>query len=311
MTDYALVGKKGTGKSKNAVRIMRDDYLSQGRTVATNLDIDLKAMFGPMSKITVVRVPDKPCAWDLEAAGSGNPLYDESKNGGLFLDELGTWLNSRSFGDKTRAGILDFMAHARKHGWDTFYIMQNVLQIDKQVRESFLEFTTRHTRFDKVRVPIFGGLISLLFGKRFAYLPRFHTAVTRLGTSPSEIKTDSVMFKGDDLHEVYDTRQVFREDYPHGTHSLLSPWHVEGRFLPVPVPSWWRQFFGALWAVVTRRPVTPVLRPLRAPVRHPDPAIARVRALARVLPPDQALRICSRYFRESDRVAQRPAARGA
>lgn len=307
MTDYALVGKKGTGKSKNAVRIMRDEYLSQGRTVATNLDVDLKAMFGPMSKKSVVRVPDKPSAFDLEAAGSGNPLYDESRNGGLFLDELGTWLNSRAFGDKQRAGILDFMAHARKHGWDTFYIMQNVLQIDKQVRESFLEFTTRHVRFDKVRIPIFGGLIGLLFGKRFAYLPRFHTAVTRLGTSPSEIKTDSVIFRGDDLHAVYDTRQVFREDYPHGTHSLLSPWHLEGRFLPVPAPSWLRQFLRSLWRLEWFRAPTPAPRPSVAPVTRPDASVARVVSLARQLPPDQCVAVLARYMR----VASSPAARGA
>jgi hypothetical protein len=307
MTDYALVGKKGTGKSKNAVRLMRDDYLGAGRTVATNLDINLRAMFGPMSKKTVVRVPDKPCAFDLEAAGSGNPLYDESKNGGLFLDELGTWLNSRAFGDKSRAGILDFMAHARKHGWDTFYIMQNVLQIDKQVRESFLEFTTRHTRFDKVRIPIFGGLISLLFGKRFAYLPRFHTAVTRLGTSPSDLKTDSLMFKGDDLHDVYDTRQVFREDYPHGTHSLLSPWHLEGRFLPVPVAPWWKQALLAVWRREWFKAPTPAPRPVRAAVARPDASLARVVALCRGLPPDQALQVVARYMR----ATERPAARGA
>lgn len=307
MTDYALVGKKGTGKSKNAVRIMRDEYLSQGRIVATNLDVDLRAMFGPMSKKSVVRVPDKPCAFDLEAAGSGNPLYDESRNGGLFLDELGTWLNSRAFGDKQRAGILDFMAHARKHGWDTFYIMQNVLQIDKQVRESFLEFTTRHVRFDKVRIPIFGGLIGLLFGKRFAYLPRFHTAVTRLGTSPSEIKTDSVIFRGDDLHAVYDTRQVFREDYPHGTHSLLSPWHLEGRFLPVPAPSWWRLFFRSLWRLEWFRSVPLAPRLPRASVTRLDPSHARVVALARRLPPHEAVAVLARYTR----VAGSPAPRGA
>jgi len=307
MTDFALVGKKGTGKSKNAVRIMRDDYLLHGRTVATNLDVDLLAMFGPLSKKTVVRVPDKPSAFDLESAGTGNALYDESRNGGLFLDELGTWLNSRSFADKTRAGILDFMAHARKHGWDTFYIMQNVLQIDKQVRESFLEFTTRHTRFDKVRIPIFGGLIGLLFGSRFSYLPRFHTAVTRLGTASTEIKTDSIMFRGDDLHACYDTRQVFREDYPHGTHSLLSPWHLKGRFMSAPVPSWWRRAGAALWRLEWFRaplPCRPVVRP---PVHVLDPALARVVALSRSLPAAQRVQVVTRYMRAVSSTAGRPA----
>ena len=60
MTDYALVGKKGTGKSKNAVRLVRDRYLKRDRRVASNLDIYLSPMFGPHSRYTYVRVPDKP-----------------------------------------------------------------------------------------------------------------------------------------------------------------------------------------------------------------------------------------------------------
>jgi hypothetical protein len=191
MTDYALTGKKGTGKSKNAVRLFRDRYLKRKRRCATNLDIDLKAMFGVHSRQTYVRVPDKPSAFDLLAAGHGNPeSYDEDLNGGLFLDEMGTWLNTRTFADKERAATLDFFAHARKHGWDTYYIMQNVLQVDKQLRESFIEQTVRHTRFDKVRIPFIGWLLALLFGDKAGYLPRFHLAVARMGTNPQEMAAD-------------------------------------------------------------------------------------------------------------------------
>ena len=47
---------------------------------------------------------------DLDAIGHGNPdSYDESLNGVLILDELGTWLNSRSFQDKNRADLLDWL----------------------------------------------------------------------------------------------------------------------------------------------------------------------------------------------------------
>lgn len=285
--DYALTGKKGTGKSKNAIRLARDRYLKAGRAVVSNLDIYLEPMFGPYSKKVYVRVPDKPTAFDLLAAGHGNPdSYDEEKNAALILDEMGTWLNTRTFGDKGRTELLDFFAHARKHGFDTYYIMQNVLQVDKQLRESFIEQTVRHTRFDKVKWPIVGGFIGVLFGDRAAHMPRFHTAIARMGTNPQDLVADRVMYKGLDIEKCYDTRQVFQHNYPHGTHTVLSPWHIKGRYLPAPPLPWYIRFWRGLWASQPQA---------RAPITAPAPAMARVVALARRLPPDQALRIVARY----------------
>jgi len=289
MTDYALVGKKGTGKSKNAVRIMRQCLIDK-KAVATNLDLNLEKMFGPFSRSTYVRIPDKPSSFDLLAAGHGNPdSYDEDLNGALVLDELGTWLNTRTFADKGRADVLDFMAHARKHGWDTYYIMQDVAQVDKQVRESFLEFTVRHVALKKVKIPFIGGILSALFGRKAGYLPAMHVAATRLGINPQSLPTERVIFAGKDLEPCYDTRQVFQASYPHGTHSVLSPWHVSGRFLPQPKPVGW----AAVKAWIFRAPRSVSSTPLS----RPDPAYARVLALSRKLPPDEAVRVVARYSR--------------
>lgn len=290
MTDYAYVGKKGTGKSKHAVITMRDRYFLRGRAVATNLDVDLKAMFGPMSKRSYVRIPDKPTESDLLAVGHGNAdSYDEEKNGAMVLDELGTWMNTRTFADKARAGTLDYLAHARKHGWDCYYIMQDIQQVDKQLRESFIEQTVRHIRFDKVRIPFIGGLLSLLFGERAGYLPKFHVATSRLGTNPQDVTCDRKMFTGKDVEKCYDTRQIFEAKYAHGTHSVLSPWHVEGRFSEAAKPTMWARIMAYLW----QKPVAKNPRPLT----FPDPAYARVLSLAKSLPPDNAMRILSRYAR--------------
>lgn len=298
MTDYALTGKKGTGKSKNAVRLIRDRYLRNKRKVATNLDIDLLQMFGPHSRSTYVRVPDKPSAFDLLAAGHGNPdTYDEDENGGMFLDELGTWLNTRTYADKGRAEVLDYFAHGRKHGWDNWYIMQNVAQIDKQVRESFIEQTVRHTRFDKVRVPFVGGLLAALFGEKAGYLPKFHAAVYRMGTNPQDLVANRATFIGKDIEKCYDTRQVFLIDYPHGTHSVLSPWHTHGRFLTPPTPSLLQRCGDFARALVGIGPAV-VLPPAVARTR-PDAGWARVAHLCRSLPPEKALWVMARYARAS------------
>ena len=290
MTDYAYVGKKGTGKSKHAVITIRERYFKRGRAVATNLDLDLKAMFGVRSKLTYVRIPDKPTELDLLAVGHGNPdSYDEEKNGAMVLDELGTWMNTRTFADKSRAGTLDYLAHARKHGWDCFYIMQDIQQVDKQLRESFIEQTVRHIRFDKVRVPFVGSLLSLLLTERAGYMPRFHVATSRLGTNPQDVVCDRLMFTGKDVEACYDTRQVFEAKYPHGAHSVLSPWHVEGRFLASTSLPWWRRFMDRFRSAGVKQ--------TRAPVTCPDPAYARVVALCKSLPPREALPLMARYSR--------------
>lgn len=281
MTDFAYTGKKGTGKSKNAVLVARDVYFAEGRTVASNLDIYLDPMFGSFSKKTYIRIPDKPSEFDLLAAGHGNPdSYNEDKNGALILDELGTWMNTRTFADKDRGGTLNYLAHARKHGWDCFYIMQNVVQVDKQLRESFIEYVVRHTRFDKVKIPFVGGLLCTLFGKKAGYFPRFHTAVSRIGCNPQDLKTDSKVFIGKDVENCYDTRQIFESSYPHGTYTVLSPWHLKGRFMPQPAQSWWMRFLAGFGKS------KPVPKP-RAPVTVPSPAYARILVLVRKLPPDE------------------------
>lgn len=291
MTDYALTGKKGTGKSKHAVILIRDRYLKQKRLVVTNLDLDLCAMLGPQSRAVYVRVPDKPKAFDLLAAGHGNPhSYDEDLNGALVLDEMGTWLNTRTFADKDRAATLDYFAHARKHGFDTYYIMQNVIQVDKQLRESFIEQVVRHTAFAKVKIPIIGGILGALFGERAAYFPRFHTAIYRIGVNPQDMVTNRAIFTGKDVEKCYDTRQVFLENYPHGSHSVLSPWHTVGRFAAPAKPPFWSSFFRAL---VGR--AVPAVAPVRRPVVR-DPVAVRAANLAKRLPPDRRLSFVRRYI---------------
>lgn len=299
MTDYALTGKKGTGKSKHAIILIRDQYLKEGRSVASNLDINLSKLLGPQSRSTYVRVPDKPRSFDLLAVGHGNPdSYDEEKNGGMFLDELGTWLNTRTFGDKDRAAVLDYFAHGRKFGFDIWYIMQNVTQVDKQVREAFIEQTVRHTRFDKVRIPFVGGILSALFGKRAGFMPKFHVAVYRMGVNPQDMVTNRATFIGKEVEQAYDTRQVFQENYPHGTHSVLSPWHLEGRFMAPVRSGFWSRLFdfsgAASGAVVRQRGVVGV-----------DSVAVRAADLARRLPVGDRVRFVNRYTKACAALAHR------
>ena len=222
MAVFAVVGKLGTGKTKFCVW-RAQDALWAGRKVASNVDLHTHILC-PRKRTSYVRLPDKPTAFDLEAMGHGNPdSYDEDRNGVLILDELGTWLNSRSFQDKERGPLIDWLIHARKLGWDVYLIVQDAAMIDRQVRDALIEYEARCMRMDKVKVPFVGGILGLLHD-RWAYLPRMHMVAARVGTGPSAIVAERWMYRGNDLHAAYDTRQVFTANYAHGAHSVLPPW---------------------------------------------------------------------------------------
>ena len=252
MAVYAITGKLGAGKGKAAIQRLRE-YLRAGKRVATNCDVFLEHLMPRMSKAVVTRIPDKPGLSDLYAIGSGNKFiqfdlrwsytdngfdfvppmprllegFDESHNGALILDECGSWLNTRNFQDKNRSGLLEWAIHARKYGWDVFFVCQNVRQIDAQLRESLFEYVVRMNRLDRLKIPFVSAGVKLMTaGLSDGSLPRMHIGVVRLGSSPDGLVADRWVFRGDDLNKGYNTTQVFSDAYPHAVHTVLSSWHL-------------------------------------------------------------------------------------
>lgn len=277
MAVYSVEGKLGTGKSKFCVW-RAQEALRAGRRVASNVDLVLDKLC-PERRTTYVRLPDKPSADDLAAMGHGNPdSYDEDRNGVLILDELGTWLNARTFQDKQRAPMIDWLIHARKHGWDVYLIVQDAGMIDKQVREALIEHQVKCMRWNKVRIPLIGRWLQLIY-RPLGYLPNFHTATARVGSGPTAVVSDRWTFVGRDLHAAYDTRQVFRTDYPHGPHSVLPPWGFD------PPKGWFARLWE--WAAVSAKPMP---RPAPKPKR-------RVVQLLNVLPEHERVAAVNRWER--------------
>lgn len=229
MPVYIVTGKLGNGKTLVSVARIKD-YLDRGRRVATNLDLRLHEMFGKSSRnLDVIRVPDKPKILDLEAIGKGTDSYDESKNGLLVLDECGTWFNARNWSDKDRKEVNEWFLHARKLGWDVILIVQDVSILDSQARAAIAELTAFCKRLDRISIPYVGALFKLLSGGRMP-MPRIHTAKVVYGTAPTDLVFDRWTYRGTGLFRAYDTKQAFRDSYEHGTHCLLTPWHVYGRY---------------------------------------------------------------------------------
>lgn len=230
MAVYIVTGKLGGGKSLLSVRRIQET-LHSGLPVATNLDLRLHKIVGKRARNTrVIRIPDKPAITDFQAMGIGNRGYDESLNGLLVLDECGTWFNSRNWNDPSRKHLNDWFFHARKLGWDVILIIQDVSLLDSQARSAIAEHTAFCKRLDRVGIPVISTFFKAITGYRLT-LPRLHVARVVYGIRPDDLVVDRWATRGDDLHTAYDTKQIFLDDYPHGTYSILPPWHTHGRHM--------------------------------------------------------------------------------
>lgn len=247
MTDFAVTGKKRTGKGLFCVGMIREK-LAAGCRVATNMDIYLDELFGPWNKSTLIRLPDCPTVADLEALGRGyEGEYDDERNGIIVLDEASKYFNSRQFGDKERQPMLDWLIHSGKLGWDVYYQMQGLAQVDKQIRDTQIEYHVSVKRTDRWPIPFLTPL-GKLFGVNIRF-PKMHVGIIRHGTQHDALIVDRKWYRSHELWHAYDTRQVFIDrDHPDacGLHTVLSAWHLKGRDLAYIPPKWLRQLFGAI-----------------------------------------------------------------
>lgn len=230
MSVYFVTGKLGNGKTLIAISKMLEK-VNNGLPIATNVDLFHKKFTGRNNKtLRYIRLPDKPTAFDLECIGNANPTYDESKNGALVLDECGTWFNARNWNEKGRAEINDWFLHARKLGWDVFFIVQDIEIVDSQARKSLAEHTVFCRRLDNLHIPFFGTIYKLFTGKPLR-LPRIHVGKVVYGHSQRDPMNDRWVYRGTDIFNYYDTKQCFSDSYPHGPYSVLPQWHIYGRYL--------------------------------------------------------------------------------
>lgn len=270
MAVYLIAGRLGSGKSLSAVGRIRD-ALRAGKRVATNLNLKLDELGFAGKRVDCVRLPDKPTGEELKALGQGNESYDESKNGLLVLDELASWLNARSWGDKHRQGVLDFFIHSRKLGWDVYLIAQSLGQLDKQVRDALVEYHVVCRRLDRLNVPFLAGLVrGLSFGKLSGHLPRVHIAFVRYGTDRDSILVERWVYRGVELFKGYDTRQRFMD---REIAEKVGTGSVPNYDLVVGAYSYWLP----TWSPTPRQPV-----------RSVRPELQRALELVGKLPRDQA-----------------------
>lgn len=205
---YIVTGKLGSGKTLSMVARMRH-YLETGRPVATNIDLDLRKLTKRKPKATLTRLPDKPTSEDFAALGQVHATAREELNGALVLDECGTWLNTRQWGDKGRQAIIDWLLHSRKLGWDVYLIVQNLSLVDKQIRDALAEYVVVCRRLDRLKIPFFAGFVKLCsFGLLSGRMPKVHVATVFYGVGVAAMKADRWVYRGTDLYAAYQSVQV-------------------------------------------------------------------------------------------------------
>jgi hypothetical protein len=217
-----ITGTLGAGKTLVSVG-MAKEYLDAGLPVATNLDLNLSALLPRLDKSArVIRLPDKPTIRDLEILGASATDRNPKNFGLLLLDELGTWFNSRAHRDDDRQQVINWLLHSRKLQWNLLLIVQNIELIDKQARLTLNELHGHCMRTDRIPLPLIGWLFRLFTGSALK-LPQVHMCNIFYGEGHGKIKVQSKFYRGKDLYNAYDTNQIFRDDYEHGTYCLLPP----------------------------------------------------------------------------------------
>jgi len=234
---YFVTGTLGSGKSLCAVGRIRD-YLAAGRPVATNMDIYPWALMPPYHRGTVHRLPDWPTAPDIEALPNVCNPREEKKFGALVLDEAGMFLSSRAWNERGREQFVTWLRNARKKGWDVYLIVQDVDSLDKQVRDALEEHVVKCWRMDRWMMPFVGRAVKSLTGIELK-MPRIHVAAVRY----ADMLVERWWYNGRDIQDGYDTGQVLQRQST-GAHSILSAWHVKGRYVD---PIDWPLFFRVCW----------------------------------------------------------------
>lgn len=234
MTEAVLLtGKRGTGKSLNAVKTIRQ-YLSEGRVVATNLDLFVEKLLPPWSRAVSYRLPDVPSAellnHPLFPQGNPNPI-DESKNGLLVLDECAGFLNSREWKDKDRTALIHWLAQSRKNGWDLLLIAQGASMIDKQVRQELCDMHGICRETSKIGIPFVTWFLRSVFGIK-VMMPKFYVASYFYGFGAAAVSSYADWFRSSDVVDGYNTLQKISAEFgQQGLSTNLPAWHLRGRYL--------------------------------------------------------------------------------
>lgn len=208
MPGWIIQGVRGEGKTLCAVAKIRE-YLNRGCPVATNLDLYLDNLVDDDNGSLAYRLPDKPRYEDLALLP---PAYDEKykgedKNGLIVLDELALWMNSRSWKEKGRKEIIEWLLLSRKYHWDLILLCQDHEMIDKHIKTTCCDYLVQASRTDRRKIPYIGPVMEFMFLD--STMPKMHVYDVYYGMNATDSRVDRWQYVGKSLYDGYDTNQKF------------------------------------------------------------------------------------------------------
>jgi hypothetical protein len=232
-----LEGRRRSGKSLYAI-LKIQEYLKEGRKVATNLDLHLDKLMPDNPKSQVTRIPDFPRSEDLFNLGNAydslDPnkpeTYDEDKNGLVVLDELLTSFNSRSWSNKDRLNVINWIVLSGKIGWDLVFIGQSFEAVDTQIRDTVIDRIGSCTSNDNLYPGFFWNTFVKptylrITGKKYFIFLYYGKAKTK------ENFSHRVTHKRVDLYECYNTAQIFERQVEIRFDAKEKPYEFDNRAL--------------------------------------------------------------------------------
>ncbi|MCL6263159.1 zonular occludens toxin domain-containing protein [Craterilacuibacter sp. RT1T] len=207
MSFYLVQGTLGDGKTSYATT-RAYEYLRKGRRVAANFPLDFTEFSRVNPDVSVTVLPDVPTSEHFYALGRGGD--SEHVAGLLILDEGVFLFNARSWNDKDRQKVIEWLALSRKLGWDVMILIQHVQALDKQIRLLFGQYLVVCRKVESLK----------FFG--FLRLKGLHMAVQRLGTDAHSPVCDRTFYKPATIGKAYDTKKLFANDGASGMYSTLT-----------------------------------------------------------------------------------------
>lgn len=204
MTVYMYSGTPGAGKSLHLAKTVLH-ALDGYRPVIANFEINRTivaddALFFYLGNDEMT--PDK-----LEEFSEwywGRPGAPEFKEDWitLVIDEAQLVLNCRAWNAETRKAYIRFFTLHRKLGYRVLLSSQFAEMIDKQIRDSCIEYDVRHRKMNNAG--IFGFLVHLVCGGRPCI------KASTYWYKKDRLPLDNEFFCGNRrLYSFYDTRKVF------------------------------------------------------------------------------------------------------
>ena len=184
-----------------------ENYLSQNRKVATNMDLFLEHFDDDLAAHSVTRLPDKPTRQHMLDLGFGSDPDDKNKHhyGLIVLDEISLFLDTKRSSEFV--GLYNWFKQRRKFHWDIIFICQHPDQVQDEFYKALCNQLVMCQERDLIPIPYIGGFLRYLGLSGNMSDGHFYTRY--MGKSQLDRAIETKPYENKPHRKKYDTDQFF------------------------------------------------------------------------------------------------------